>query len=147
MWNFEAIFLKTSSGQLLPRNFGSYCFGTSDRQLLTFEWALIWFFSLFLKVKRVVRWGFYCVSWGKLVEFLRCATQGLLSCKHLEVPPCGLRADMMYNIALEMTRRYCVSGNTLVLRQSWQQSRHEHYNQQFLTMPMLNNEVEGDAST
>ena len=24
MWNFEAIFLKTSSGQLLPRNFGSY---------------------------------------------------------------------------------------------------------------------------
>ena len=24
MWNFEAVFLKTSSGQLLPRNFGSY---------------------------------------------------------------------------------------------------------------------------
>ena len=26
MWNFEAVFLKTSSGQLLPRNFGSYWF-------------------------------------------------------------------------------------------------------------------------
>ena len=30
MWNFEAVFLKTSSGQLLPRNFGSYWFTGQD---------------------------------------------------------------------------------------------------------------------